>query len=355
MKAKKIAIFLPCLLMGIVAVFLLHQVWAGSQSFEADSSQAPTSPTVQAESASRCPQEMAWIPGGAFRMGSENQYAEEKPVEGVSVDGFCMDIHEVTNGEFAKFVEATGYVTIAERPLSAEEFPTLSEEARSPGSLVFKMPPAGSQKVAYLSWWKWTPGANWRHPEGPDSTIEGLENYPVVHIAFPDAQAYAEWADKAIPTESQWEFAARGGLKRALFTWGNDYKPDMANTWQGIFPFSNTQEDHYLGTAPVGSFSGNGYGLYDMAGNVWEWTEDWYHPSHQEKANHHNPSGPQKSESYDPRDPGVVKHVIKGGSYLCAPNYCSRYRPGAREAEAPDTGTSHIGFRLIQAPSSGAA
>jgi len=276
-------------------------------------------------------------------------YPEEVAVEDVTVGSFCMDSHELTNQEFAQFVEETGYQTIAERPLSKEQFPDLPDEERSPGSLVFKPPEEGVQQIAYLSWWHWTPGANWRHPYGPESDIEGKEEHPVVHIAYEDAIAYATWAGKQLPTEAQWEYAARGKHKNRTFTWGNEYSAKQANTWQGMFPFLNTEQDGYLGTAPVQSFPANDYGLYDMTGNVWEWTSDWYAPSHDSKAHQVNPTGVDETESFDPKKPmdGAV-HVIKGGSHLCAKNYCSRFRPAARESQAPDTGTTHIGMRLVK-------
>lgn len=294
-----------------------------------------------------CPDGMVEIPGGTFRMGADNQWPEERSAEAVTVSPFCLDAHEITNAQFAQFVEETGYLTVAERPLSKEQFPELTDEARSPGSVVFQALPPG-QAIAELSWWHWQPGADWQHPEGTNSTIVGKENHPVVHIAFEDAQAYANWAGKSLPTEAQWEFAARGGLKDQIFAWGNTYNPKKANTWQGEFPVKNTQEDGYLGTAPVGSFAPNGYGLYDMTGNVWEWTEDWYQWGHDHQSHQVDPVMNSEKESFDPRDPGIAKHVIKGGSFLCARNYCSRYRPSAREAQSPDTGTSHIGFRLAK-------
>ena len=294
-----------------------------------------------------CPEGMAWIEGGTFRMGSDDFFPEERAVDDVTVDSFCMGSTEVTNAEFANFVQATGYITVAERPLSQEQFPDLPDEMRVPGSLVFKMPQTGVKEVAYLSWWHWTPGANWQHPFGPDSDLQGQENYPVVQIAYEDAEAYAVWAGKSLPTEAQWEFAARGGLKNAIFSWGNKYSAKKANTWQGHFPFTNRQEDGYLGTAPVGSFPPNGYGLYDLTGNVWEWTSDWYQVGHQGMGHKNNPQGPKQQESFDPKKPDGPKHVLKGGSYLCARNYCSRYRPAARESQSPDTGTTHIGFRLV--------
>ncbi len=300
-----------------------------------------------AENEIKCPADMVYIQGGTFSMGEENSdFYEEKPVEDVTISSFCIDRHEVTNAEFKQFVEDTGYLTIAERPLSIEQFPNLSEAERKAGSLVFKPPASGIEQVAYLSWWKWVQGANWQHPYGVDSNIKGKEDHPVVHISYLDAVAYAEWAGKELPTESQWEYAARGGLEKQKYVWGNEYSATKANTWQGIFPFTNIKTDGYLGTAPVGSFPPNGYGLVDMAGNVWEWTKDYYQVTREDMAHQTDPQGAKIG--YDPKKPEEIgTHVIKGGSYLCAPNYCSRYRPSARESQSPDTGTTHIGFRLV--------
>ena len=298
--------------------------------------------------ANYCPEGMVFISGGTFRMGDDSlKFPEERSAPNVSVSSFCIDQHEITNAEFAKFVKATDYKTVAEIPLSKEEFPDLPDEQRLAGSLVFQPPQEDAQQVTFLSWWSWTVGANWQHPFGTDSSITEKENYPVVHIAYEDALAYAKWAEKSLPTEAQWEYAARGGLDGAVYTWGNEYSAKKANTWQGIFPFFNTKADGYVGTAKVGSFPANGYGLYDMTGNVWEWTSDWFSLGHDNKTHSVNPSGPNKS--FDPKKPTeTALHVIKGGSYLCAPNYCSRYRPAARESESPDTGTTHIGFRLVK-------
>ena len=339
MKIKTISIIVTGVLIGLLAVFLIH---LGLKAFTPRFTQAGT-PLAQIQ----CPQEMVWIEGGTFQIGSDDHYPEERSAQQVTVDGFCIDKYEVTTAQFAQFVGETGYVTVAERHLSASEFPYLSKAQRSPGSVVFVQPPPG-QPVRELGWWHWIPGANWQHPKGPNSSIENKDNYPVVHIAFEDAQAYAEWAGKSLPTEAQWEFAARGGLKGTIYTWGNRYSAKLANTWQGRFPFRNTEKDGYFGTAPVGSYSPNGYGLYDMAGNVWEWTLDWYSPGHAGKAHQMNPVVAKSSESFAPREPGIAKHVVKGGSFLCARNYCSRFRPAAREAQSPDTGTSHIGFRLVK-------
>jgi formylglycine-generating enzyme required for sulfatase activity len=300
--------------------------------------------------ASSCPEGMVFINGGTFRMGADSdRFPEEKAADNVSVSSFCIDQHEITNAEFAKFVKATGYKTVAEIPLSKEEFPDLSDEQRLAGSLVFQPPKEDAQQVAFLSWWTWTVGANWQHPFGKDSSIKGKDNYPVVHIAYKDAEAYAKWIGKSIPTEAQWEYAARGGLDGATYAWGDQYSEKKANTWQGIFPFFNTKADGYKGLAPVESFPSNGYGLYDMTGNVWEWTSDFFEFGHDRMAHQHNPIASDRHKSFDPKKPDdSVLHVIKGGSYLCAPNYCSRYRPAARESESPDTGTTHIGFRLVK-------
>ncbi|WP_369795484.1 formylglycine-generating enzyme family protein [Synechococcus sp. GFB01] len=293
-----------------------------------------------------CPAGMVMIPAGSFRIGASGQLPEERSADGVRVGSFCLGRHEVTNREFAAFVEATGYRSVAERPLPAEQFPGLSVAERRPGSVVFRAPDEAGA-IAELSWWHWTPGADWRHPEGPGSSISGRLEHPVVQVAYEDAAAYAAWAGAALPSEAQWEFAARGGLRDRVFSWGNTWQPQRANTWQGEFPIRDTAEDGFSGTAPVGSYAPNGYGLFDMTGNVWEWTDDWYAPGHEGMADRRDPVAADASASFDPRDPGVAKHVIKGGSFLCSPDYCSRYRPAAREAQSPDTGTSHIGFRLM--------
>jgi len=294
-----------------------------------------------------CPENMVFILSGTFNIGSDSHYPSERSAEDVTVDSFCINQYEITNSEFAQFVKETGYITVAERPLSKEQFPNLPDEQRNPGSLVFQMPDKNAQQVGYLSWWKWTPGADWQHPFGPESNIKDKEKYPVVQVSYEDVAAYAQWAGLSLPTEAQWEYAARGGLDNVDYSWGKQYSEKKANTWQGIFPFFNTKADGYVEVAPVGSFAPNGYGLYDITGNVWEWTSDWYSVGHDRKTHSSNPTGPSEQESFDPREPGIAKHVIKGGSYLCAPNYCSRYRPAARESQSSDTGTTHIGFRLV--------
>ena len=259
-----------------------------------------------AETTPSCPEEMVYIPGGTFRMGSDNQdFVEEKVVDDVTLDSFCIDNHEITNAQWSEFVKETNYLTIAERPLSKEQFPELQEEERKPGSMVFQPPEAGLQQVAYMSWWHWVRGANWQHPFGEDSDIQGQENYPVVHISYEDAVAYAQWAGKQLPTEAQWEYAARGGLKEKDYTWGDEYSAQKANTWQGMFPFFNTKKDGYLGTAPIGTFPANEYGLYDMAGNVWEWTQDWFQVERNGMAHQKNPTGP--NQGYDPNQLPLVQ------------------------------------------------
>ena len=306
-------------------------------------------------------QEMIWIPGGKFRMGSEDFYPEERPVHDVVVDGFWMDRYEVTNEQFAEFVGASGYVTLAERPLDPADFPGAPPENLVPGSMVFHKTKGPVELDNYRNWWAWLPGTSWRHPFGPHSTIEGVEQHPVVHVAFEDAEAYANWAGKELPTEPEWEFAARGGLDGAAFTWGGEDFPNgkaMANSWQGEFPWQNLLADGYDRTSPVGSFPPNGYGLYDMAGNVWEWTSDWYVPRHADEVVKSccgpstNPRISSPEKSYDPAQPQfrIARKVVKGGSHLCAPNYCLRYRPAARQPQMIDTGMSHIGIRCIRRP-----
>ena len=304
-------------------------------------------PSARADSgaALSCPEDMARIPAGAYRIGAGGQRPEEGPPARVRLSPFCIGTEEVTNRQFAAFVEATGYRTVAERPLSAEQFPGLAAAERAPGSLVFR-PLAPGEPVGPIAGWQWVNGADWRHPEGPGSSIEHRLDHPVVQVAYEDAEAYAAWRGAALPSEAQWEFAARGGLRDQVFGWGDTWDAGRANTWQGPFPYRDSGEDGHAGTAPVGSYAPNGYGLHDTTGNVWEWTADWFAPGHQQLAGRADPRQGDAGASSDPREPGVAKHVIKGGSFLCSPSYCSRYRPAAREAESPDTGTSHIGFRL---------
>ena len=330
-------------------------------------------------------EEMVAIPGGTFLMGSNDFYPEERPVHRVAVDAFRMDAHPVTNAEFARFVEATGYVTVAERAPDPVHYPGVDPSLLVPGSLVFRRPRRRVPLHDPRAWWAYVPGACWRHPEGPGSTIEGREEHPVVHVAWEDAAAYAEWTGKALPTEAEWEFAARGGLEGAVYVWGDEFMPHgqpMANTWQGEFPWQSLKPRGRYGTTPVGSFPPNSYGLFDMAGNVWEWTSDLFtprHPADTDKACC-TPGDPKTrspaaiapgAESPPPAEAGarrsapdpvnhpvnpsvsaapdahIPRRVVKGGSHLCAPNYCLRYRPAARQGEAIDTSTSHIGFRCV--------
>jgi sulfatase modifying factor 1 len=299
--------------------------------------------------------DMVWIPGGTFMMGSNEFYPEEAPAHSVTVDGFWMDQYTLTNAQFSRFVEETNYVTSAERAPNPEDYPGAKPELLGPASVVFRRPGYKVSLGDAYQWWTYVPGANWRHPLGPGSSLKGLAKHPVVHVAFEDACAYSTWAGKALPTEAEWEFAARGGSEGKVFVWGDEFEPDgqvLANTWQGDFPNENLLTDGFEWTAPVGSFPPNGYGLYDMAGNVWQWTVDWYQQHseiEQTCCAMFNPRGGKAEKSYDPRTPHVKipRRVMKGGSYLCAPNYCQRYRPAARMAQAVDTSTCHLGFRCI--------
>jgi formylglycine-generating enzyme len=309
--------------------------------------------TVRSVGSQDAPPGMVWIPDGRFWMGT-NHMEDAQPVHEVEVEGFWMDRTDVTNEEFARFVKATGYVTIAERSLDPKEFPNLGPDELAAGSVVFTPPANPISLNDPLAWWRFVRGANWRHPDGPNSDLRGKKNYPVVHIAWPDAMAYAKWAGKRLPTEAEWEFAARGGLDRQSYVWGNELKPAgkwKANTFQGHFPDHNTSEDGYAGVAPVASFEANGYGLYDMSGNVWQWVSDWYRPDYYAQLSREgmpvaSPQGP--GDSFDPQEPGVRKRVQKGGSFLCTDQYCERYMPGARGKGDPETGTNHLGFRCVR-------
>ena len=325
-------------------------------------------PTVENDAAppGPAPAGMMWVPGGEFSMGAmdtgglgplpPDTMADTRPVHRVYVDGFWMDETEVTNARFAAFVAATGYVTVAERTPSAEEFPGAPPEALVAGSAVFTPPPARAGLTSHLQWWRYQPGADWRHPEGPDSDLSGRESHPVVHVAYEDAAAYAEWAGRRLPTEAEFEFAARGGLTGQAYAWGNAMRPrgaPMANTFQGIFPVEDTAEDGHGGASPVGRFPANGYGLFDMTGNVWEWVGDWYRPDYYARLAAdgevaRNPRGP--SSAFDPAEPGVPKRVQRGGSFLCTDQYCARYLVGTRGKGEVRSGASHLGFRTVLAP-----
>ncbi len=291
---------------------------------------------------------MQWIEGGSFQMGTDAAYREESPVRTVSLDGYWIDRHETTNRKFTQFISETNYITVAERVPNAADIPGAPPEMLLPGSAMFRQP-AGLLSTEMMQWWIYQPGANWRHPEGPGSSIDNRMEYPVVHIAFEDAQAYAAWVGKDLPTEAQWEFAARSKLDGSTYAWGEVRLPEgkhLANTWQGLFPLQNTEDDGYAAASPVGCFPPNAYGLHDMIGNVWEWTADRYAPRHT-AAQTENPIGPSEEQSYAPNQPGFPVRVIKGGSFLCAPNYCMRYRPAARQAQDTGLGSDHIGFRTV--------
>jgi formylglycine-generating enzyme len=297
---------------------------------------------------------MAWVPGGRFWMGCGGcNLPDAVPVHPVEVSGFWLEQHPVTNAQFARFAAATGYVTVAERRLDPKDFPDLPPERLVPGSIVFAPPKGHSGTLQSTDWWRWVPGASWRHPEGPGTSLEGREDHPVVHIAYEDAEAYARWAGGRLPTEAEFEWAARGGLDRKRYAWGDDLEPGgrwVANIFQGTFPTRNTGEDGYAGTSPVRAFPANRFGLYDMGGNVWQWTSDWYRPDwYARMANAGvavNPTGPRSSR--DPSHPDAPTRVIRGGSYLCSDQFCTRYLVGSRGRGDVTTGSSNLGFRLAR-------
>ena len=312
---------------------------------------------VQSSSAPDSLDGMIYLPGGTFRMGSDHHYPEEAPAHSVAVDSYWMDAHPVTNRQFREFVRATGHVTFAEVPPDPKDYPGALPHMLYAGSLVFMKPTRDVDLHNWGDWWTFLKGADWRHPYGPKSSITGLANHPVVHVTCADALAYAKWAGKDLPTEAEWEFAARGGLDRAEFAWGDELTPGgkhRANTWQGEFPRHNRALDGFDRTSPVRAFPPNGYGLYDMIGNVWEWTSDWYAPRHEADAPKaccipEDPRGAREQDSFDACQPSIriPRKVLKGGSHLCAPNYCRRYRPAARFPQPVDTSTCHVGFRCI--------
>ena len=325
------------------------------------------SPTVENKVAApaTAPEGMVWIPGGEFSMGARSPMdtsdlvgmqatTDSRPIHRVAVEGFWIDATEVTNEQFARFVKATGYVTVAERIPTAEDYPTAAPEDLTAGSVVFSPPDHAVPLNDHFQWWAFVDGADWLHPNGPKSSIEGKEKFPVVHIAYQDAEAYAKWAGKRLPTEAEWEFAARGGLSGALYPWGDNFMKDgkfMANSHQGHFPNDDTGADAYVGVSPVAKYPPNGYGLYDVGGNVWEWVSDWYRPDYYAQlaaagSINRNPQGP--TEPFDPSEPGEKKRVHRGGSYLCTDQYCSRYMVGTRGKGEVTTGTNHLGFRCVQ-------
>jgi formylglycine-generating enzyme len=317
----------------------------------------------QTSSPDSVPIGMVWIPGGTFMMGANNDqaYADEYPRHQVTVEGFWMDKTTVTNAQFRRFIESTGYVTTAEKAPDWEELkkqlregtPKPSDEVLVAASLVFVPPKHPVSLNNHYQWWAWVPGANWRHPEGPDSNIQGKDDYPVVHISWFDAEAYAQWAGKRLPNEAEWEWAARGGHEDKVYPWGNEHIEEgmpKANAWQGRFPNFNSGWDGFHGLAPVKSFQPNGYGLFDMAGNVWEWCSDWYHDDYHNRISNSegivNPTRP--SNSYNPREPSDAQKVMRGGSFLCNDSYCSGYRVARRMKSTPDSGAGHIGFRCVK-------
>jgi formylglycine-generating enzyme required for sulfatase activity len=342
-----------------------NKVEAGQPMAEAVEAAAfgPTLP-IATPAPAHLPRGMAWIPGGEFSMGAldppaidevgMHAAADARPIHRVYVDGFWMDKTDVTNEEFARFVKATGYVTVAERTPSAKDFPGAPSENLVAGSVVFSPPDHPVPLNDHFQWWRYVKGADWRHPEGPKSNIKGREKYPVVQVAYQDALAYATWAGKRLPTEAEWEFAARGSLAGKRYPWGDDFQPNgkwMANTHQGHFPDTDTGNDGYAGIAPVAQFPPNGYGLYDMAGNVWQWTSDWYRPDYYQQLAAaggvtRNPQGPDSS--FDPAEPNDKKKVHRGGSFLCTDQYCSRYVVGTRGKGEVSTGTNHLGFRCVK-------
>lgn len=291
---------------------------------------------------------MVWIPGGEFVMGTEDPtFTDAQPLHTVKVNGFWMDEHEVTNAQFAAFVKATGYKTIAERPLNPKDFPGVPVDKLVPGSAVFMPKDAENGPKGELWWWKYVPGAYWQHPFGPGSTAK--DNEPVVHISYLDAEAYAKWAGKRLPTEAEWEFAARAGSEQQPYYWGEELKPSgkwQANIFQGHFPDGDTKEDGYKGIAPIKSFAPNRFGLYDMDGNVWEWCSDYYRPDYYQNSPKDNPQGPK--DSYDPQEPGLVKRVQRGGSFLCSDEYCNRYKAGSRGKGEVSSGSNNLGFRCVK-------
>ncbi len=364
--------FLPLAAVLIVSAVVTYAVVKarsdGDRPSGTPSMQEAAGPERSVSPSGPAPAGMVWIPGGQFTMGTADtdSWPAERPAHPVSVDGFWMDATEVTNAQFEKFVDATGYVTTAETKPDWEEIkkqtapgtPKPPDEQLVAGAVVFTPPDHPVDLNDFGQWWRWTPGANWRHPEGPESNLQGREDHPVVHVSWDDAMAYCKWAGKRLPTEAEWECAARGGLEGKRYAWGNEPVSEttpQCNIWQGHFPDKLAQVDKFPRTAPVKSFPPNGYGLYDVAGNVWEWCSDWYRPDTYRRQLEEtrggvviNPQGP--TDSFDPRDPYAPKRSHRGGSFLCNDAYCSNYRPSGRHGNSPDTGMSHVGFRCVKSP-----
>ena len=350
---------------GIIAfaiMFAVTKVWNAPRTERAVGDSVAKQPTGEPPVATV--PGMVWIRGGEFTMGidAELGWPDEKPAHRVRVDGFWIDETEVTNSQFATFVDAAGFVTTAEKAPSAEEIlaqsppgtPAPPQESLVAGSLVFTMTDGAVDLKDFSQWWRWTPGANWKHPEGPDSNLDGREDHPVVQVSWEDAVAYAKWAGKRLPTEAEWEIAARGGLIDQPYVWGDENptdKADFANIWQGAFPHTNSKTDGFVRTAPVRSFKPNGFGVYDMAGNAWEWCADAYdRDAYARRAGSKVISNPLTERGFDPRNPRTLSRAQRGGSFLCNDKYCSRYRPSARHGLSPDTGMSHVGFRCVKSP-----
>jgi len=292
--------------------------------------------------------EMKWVTGGTYAMGS-NDFEDAKPIHTVTVNGFWMDEHEVTNMQFAQFVAANNYITVAEKSLNPKDFPGVAADKLVAGSAVFSPPKHSVNLDNPLQWWKYIKGANWQHPEGPNSNLKRRANEPVVQVCYEDAAAYSRWAGKRLPTEAEWEFAARGGKESQKYYWGNELKPNgkwVANIFQGNFPYSNSKEDGFLAAAPVKTFAPNAFGLYDMEGNVWEWCNDFYRPDYYEHSKKDNPKGP--ADSYDPDEPEAVKHVQRGGSFMCSDQYCDRYKAGSRGKGETSSASNNLGFRCVK-------
>jgi formylglycine-generating enzyme len=324
---------------AVTALILIALALAGSACLLAPAAESPKE---------RAPEGMVWVPAGTFWMGSVNGPADERPQHKVTLDGFWMDKTEVTNGQFAKFVKATGYVTVAEQKPDPKKYPDAPKDKLVPFSACFKCCPADLSGPPV--WWQFTPGANWQHPEGPRSSIEGKDFYPAVHICWDDAVAYAKWAGKRLPTEAEWEYAARGGLDRKEYVWGDAKQGEKgkwyANTFQGRFPEKDAGEDGYAGLAPAAKYPANGYGLFDMAGNAWEWCQDWYQPNYYRDSPEKNPKGPETGLEENPGE-GPTK-VRRGGSFLCADEYCRRYLPASRDKNPTDSAANHTGFRCVK-------
>jgi sulfatase modifying factor 1 len=347
---------LLCRAAVVLALGILAGCTADSPAAGRGAAGPPAEPRINpADPPGSAPEGMVWIPGGTFWMGCENcNMPDAVPSHLVSVSGFWMDRTPVTNAQFERFVRATGYVTIAERPLKPADFPGVPADKLVPGSAVFTPTREPVPLDNPLRWWRYTPGASWRHPEGPGSSIAALGEHPVVHVAFEDVAAYAQWAGKRLPTEAEFEFAARGGLDRARYSWGNEMRhggKPASNTWQGTFPARDAGDDGFTGTSPVTAFPANGFGLYDMGGNVWQWCADWYRPDYYATvaaaaAPAADPRGPESS--FDPAEPGAAKRSIRGGSYLCTDDYCARYLVGSRGKAEVSSGSSNLGFRLVQ-------